>query len=76
MRKIGSWTYYHENGNKASVLKFPTLDETTLNQPPELKLDTLEGIRYDSLVEYSSAICYNEDGVEQAGCDFKNSLPK
>lgn len=76
MRKIGSWTYYHENGNKASVLKFPTLDETTLNQPPELKLDTLEGLRYDSLVEYSSAICYNEDGVEQAGCDFKNSLPQ
>ena len=76
MRKIGSWTYYHENGNKASVLKFPTLDETTLNQTPELKFDTIEGIRYDSLVEYSSAVCYNEDGVEQAGCDFKNSLPQ
>jgi hypothetical protein len=76
MRKNGPWTYYHENGNKASILKFPTLDETLLNQVPELKLDTIEGIYYDSLVEYSSAICYNEEGVEQSGCDFKNSLPE
>jgi len=74
MRKSGTWTYYHENGNKASILKFPTLDEYTLNQIPELKFDTLEGIRYDSLVEYSSAICFNEDGIEQAGCNFINSL--
>ncbi len=76
MRKTGPWTYYHENGNKASLLKFPTLDETQLNQVPELKSDTIEGISYDSLVEYSSAICYNEEGVEQSGCDFKNSLPE
>jgi antitoxin component YwqK of YwqJK toxin-antitoxin module len=74
MRKTGAWTYYHENGNKASILKFPTIDETTLSQVPELKLDTLEGARYDSLVEYSSAICFNEDGIEQAGCEFKNKL--
>jgi antitoxin component YwqK of YwqJK toxin-antitoxin module len=76
MRKTGTWTYYHENGNKASLIKFPNFDETTLNQIPELKLDTIEGISYDSLVEYSSAICFNEDGVEQTDCDFKNSLPQ
>jgi antitoxin component YwqK of YwqJK toxin-antitoxin module len=76
MRKTGAWTYYHENGNKASILKFPTIDETTLNLPPELKLDTLEGVKYDSLIEYSSAICFNEDGVEQAGCEIKNNLPQ
>lgn len=76
MRKTGAWTYYHENGNKASILKFPTIDATTLSMPPELKLDTLEGVRYDSLVEYSSAICFNEDGIEQAGCEFKNKLPE
>jgi antitoxin component YwqK of YwqJK toxin-antitoxin module len=76
MRKTGAWTYYHENGNKASILKFPTIDETTLNQAPELKLDTLEGIKYDSLIEYSTATCFNEDGVEQAGCEIKNSLPQ
>lgn len=75
MRKIGAWTYYHENGNKASILKFPTLDETTLSQAPELKYDTLEGCRYDSLVEYSSAICFDENGVEQAGSEIKNNLP-
>lgn len=76
LRKTGAWTYYHENGNKASILKFPTIDENTLSMPPELKFDTLEGARYDSLIEYSSAICFNEDGVEQAGCEFKNKLPE
>lgn len=76
MRKTGSWIYNHENGNKACILKYPKISDTILNQIPELKLDTIEGIYYDSLIEYYASNCYNEQGVEQAACDFKNSLPQ
>jgi len=72
MRKIGIWNYYHENGNRASILKYPTLDESILNQAPSLKYDTLENMYYDSLVEYTSATCFDENGIEQKGCEIKN----
>lgn len=74
MRKIGPWTYFHENGKKASVLRYPNLDENTLNQAPELKYDTIEGLPYDSLIDYSSAICYDENGIEQIGVEIKNNI--
>lgn len=74
MRKIGPWTYYHENGNKASILKYPSLDETTLNQVPELKYDTIEGLPYDSLIDYTTAICFDENGMEQQGMEIKNTI--
>jgi len=74
LRKIGPWTYYHENGNKASVLKYPSLDESILNQTPQLKFDTIEGMQYDSLTDYTSAICYDENGNEQPGQEIKNSI--
>jgi hypothetical protein len=72
MRKIGIWNYYHENGNKACILKYPRLDESILNQAPGLKYDTLENMSYDSLVEYTSAICFDESGIEQKACEIKN----
>ena len=39
MRKFGPWNYYHENGNKASILFYPNLDESVLALAPELKYD-------------------------------------
>ena len=75
MRKIGPWTYYHENGNKASILYYPVLDESILEMTPELKYDSVEKTRYDSLTSYYKASCFDLNGIEQSACEIKNSKP-
>jgi antitoxin component YwqK of YwqJK toxin-antitoxin module len=74
MRKIGIWNYYHENGNKASILKYPSLDESILNSAPELKYDNFENVSYDAIVDFLSATCFDENGIEQDGCKINNSI--
>jgi hypothetical protein len=74
MRKIGIWNYYHENGNKASILKYPSLDESILNLAPELKYDNYENVSYDAIVEFLSSTCFDENGIEQDGCKINNSI--
>lgn len=75
MRKIGPWNYYHENGNKASILYYHALDQTVLRLTPELKYDTVEKTMYDSLTNYYKAVCYDPNGIEESACEIKNSKP-
>jgi len=32
LRKSGNWFYYHENGQKASVLQYPKTDSVSLGK--------------------------------------------
>ncbi len=75
MRKIGPWNYYHENGNKASILYYHALDESVLAVRPELKYDSMEKTSYDSLTNYYKAICYDLNGNETSICEIKNTKP-
>jgi hypothetical protein len=76
MRKIGPWNYYHENGNKASILYYHALDQSVLALSPELKYDTMEKTSYDSLTNYYKAICYDLNGDEISACEIKNTKPE
>jgi antitoxin component YwqK of YwqJK toxin-antitoxin module len=76
MRKIGPWSYYHENGNKASMLYYHSLDQSVFALTPELKYDTMEKTSYDSLTNYYKAICYDENGDETSACEIKNTTPE
>jgi len=76
MRKIGPWNYYHENGNKASILYYHPLDQSVLALTPELKYDTMEKTSYDSLTNYYKAICYDQNGNETSACEIKNTKPE
>jgi antitoxin component YwqK of YwqJK toxin-antitoxin module len=76
MRKIGPWNYYHENGNKASTLYYPVLDQSVLALTPELKYDTIEKTSYDSLTNYYKATCYDLNGNETSACEIKNAKPE
>jgi antitoxin component YwqK of YwqJK toxin-antitoxin module len=76
MRKIGPWSYYHENGNKASILYYHSLDQSVFAMTPELKYDTMEKTSYDSLTNYYKAICYDENGDETSACEIKNTKPE
>jgi antitoxin component YwqK of YwqJK toxin-antitoxin module len=76
MRKIGPWNYYHENGNKASILYYHALDQSVLALTPELKYDTMEKTSYDSLTNYFKAICYDLNGNETSACEIKNTKPE
>jgi antitoxin component YwqK of YwqJK toxin-antitoxin module len=76
MRKIGPWNYYHENGNKASILYYHALDESVLRLRPELKYDTMEKTSYDSLTNYYKATCYDLNGDESTACEIKNTMPE
>ena len=76
MRKIGPWNYYHENGNKASILYYHALDESVLRLRPELKYDTMEKTSYDSLTNYYKATCYDLNGNETSACEIKNAMPE
>lgn len=75
MRKIGPWNYYHENGNKASILYYHVLDQSVLALTPELKYDSVEKISYDSLTNSYKAICYDINGIEESACEIKNNKP-
>lgn len=76
MRKIGPWNYYHENGNKASILYYHTLDQSVLALKSELKYDTMEKTSYDSLTNYYKATCYDLNGNETSACEIKNTKPE
>lgn len=67
-RKEGPWTYYHENGNTASVLIYPKVSDTLLDQKILLKYDRIEDFAFDSASTYASKVCYDENGLEQQGC--------
>ena len=72
-RKIGPWTYYHENGNKASVVNYPKTNGELLYNSTEIKYDKFESFSYDSSIKYISKICYDENGIEQNACEIVNS---
>lgn len=76
MRKIGPWNYYHENGNKASILYYAMLDSSILELKPELKYDSVEKTSYDSLTNYYKAKCFNLEGIEIAACEIRNIKPE
>lgn len=75
LRKAGNWFYYHENGNKASVLQFPKTD-TVASRKPQIKYDPFETIYYDSTVKIYNAFCYNQDGIQQESCSLINKMPE
>jgi antitoxin component YwqK of YwqJK toxin-antitoxin module len=75
LRKAGNWFYYHENGNKASVLQFPKTDTVAIGKP-NIKYDLFETIYYDSTVKIYNALCYNQDGIQQDSCSLINKMPE
>lgn len=75
LRKSGNWFYYHENGNKASVLQYPKTDSLEQSRIA-IKHDSFENIYYDSNAVYSNVICYNQDGVQQENMKLLNRGPE
>jgi antitoxin component YwqK of YwqJK toxin-antitoxin module len=76
LRKTGNWFYYHPNGKRASVLQYAQPDSSFQNREPQIKFDVYESAYYDSTVNYSNAICYDTNGVQQPGCKIENSKPE
>ncbi|OYU56567.1 MAG: hypothetical protein CFE25_04870 [Chitinophagaceae bacterium BSSC1] len=75
LRKSGNWFYYHENGNKASVIQFPKTDSTTIIKP-RIKFDQFESIYYDSTINYYNAFCYDQNGYQLDSCRLINKGPE
>lgn len=76
LRKTGNWFYYHPNGQRACVLQYSQTDSLLPNREPQIKFDVHESAYYDSTVNYSNAICYDTNGVQQQGCKIENRLPE
>jgi hypothetical protein len=72
LRKAGNWFYYHQNGQKASVLQYPKEDSAIISWSPQVKEDLFESTFYDSTISCYNTICYDINGIQQDSCHIKN----
>lgn len=76
LRKTANWFYYHSNGQRAAVLQYPLIEDSWNGLTANIKQDPFEFAYYDSTIKYTSAICYDTNGIQQPACKIENSMPE
>lgn len=76
LRRTGNWFYYHTNGQRAAVLQYPPLDDAWNGVTKNIMPDHFEFAYYDTTIKYTSSICYDTSGIQQAGCKIENKIPE